>query len=131
MNTTSTAAATQISHEHAIQVAATIRHQVGIGVLMSLGAHDFLYAREGSGALIFKARILPFNKGGKRSERPRIMEVRVAVNSHDYYDISVGYLKGFDWVTHYETTDVDAATIGRRMLALDYDGTTATNPRYL
>lgn len=124
------------------ETARIIRDQIGGGSLMSLGAHDF---RAGDVAvipeapalpsLIFNARILPFNSKGERTYSPRIMQVVVSLNANDYYDIHVSYNKRGDRygtkppVVHFEADDVDAESLSRVMLALDYDGETALNPR--
>lgn len=124
------------------EIANTIRQQITGGVLMSLGARNF---RAGTIAnkdavaqpgLIFDATILPMTKSGARGTAPRTMSVTVALNAADYYDIRVTYPQRGDKyglkdpVVHYEASDVDAFTIQRLMLSLDYDGDTVTNPRY-
>ena len=110
-----------------------IIRQVGQGVLMSLGAHKLgNVMNEGEiEGLTFKARILPFRKDGKRAAQPRIMQVIITHNALDYYDARVIYASGQQVVTHYETTNIDAEQLPRIMLALDFDGKTALNPRVL
>lgn len=124
------------------EVAQTIRSQIGAGVFMSLGASGL---RSGSMAhtkggptlpsLIFQARILPFNKNGERSERARKMYVIVSLTPADTYEITVTYNanvgngRGPDRTDHYHATDVYAEDLSRILLALDYDGETALNPR--
>ena len=133
MTTTSETAAT----------AHTIRQQIGLGALMSLGARDFRHGNVAAirGAkplpsLIFNATILPMTKNGKRSTAPRAMQVIVSHNPADYYDIRVTYNQRGDKygcepaVVHYEADDVDAFTLPRVLLALDYDGDTILNPGY-
>ena len=125
------------------EIASTIRHQITPGVLMSLGAHDIgagRIAHEQGGpmlpSLIFKALILPFNKNGERSERPRKMYVIVSLTPADTYEITVTYNanvgngRGTDRTDHYHATDVYAEDLARVLLSLDYDGDTVTNPRY-
>lgn len=76
------------------EIANIIRQQITPGVLMSLGAHCIGSARmahEQGGpmlpSLVFKALILPFNKNGERSERPRKMYVIVSLTPADTYEI--------------------------------------------
>lgn len=123
------------------EIANTIRHQITPGVLMSLGAHDIgagRIAHEQGGpmlpSLIFKALILPFNKNGERSERPRKMYVIVSLTPADTYKITVTYngnAQGPGRTDHYHATDVYAEDLSRTLLALDYDGDTVLNPRYI
>lgn len=126
------------------EIANTIRQQITAGVLMSLGAHDIGAARmahEQGGpmlpSLVFKALILPFNKNGERSERPRKMYVIVSLTPADTYKITVTYNanvgngRGPDRTDHYHATDVYAEDLSRTLLALDYDGDTVLNPRYI
>lgn len=126
------------------EIANTIRQQITVGVLMSLGAHDIGAARmahEQGGpmlpSLVFKALVLPFNKNGERSERPRKMYVIVSLTPADTYKITVTYNanvgngRGPDRTDHYHATDVYAEDLSRTLLALDYDGDTVLNPRYI
>lgn len=126
------------------EIANTIRQQITGGVLMSLGARDFRHGNvapakgaEALPSLIFNATILPMTKSGKRGTAPRTMQVIVGLNALDYYDIRVTYNQRGDKyglkdpVVHYEASDVDVSTLARLMLALDYDGETVTNPRYI
>lgn len=55
------------SKAESMEVARTIKSQIGSGPLMALGAHSFT-AIEGS--LRFNARILPFNKTGESKHSP-------------------------------------------------------------
>lgn len=52
-----------------------IRQQITPGVLMSLGAHKLGHYTDDHDqhALVFIARVLPFNASGERAHRPRIM----------------------------------------------------------
>lgn len=121
------------------QIADTIRKQIGPSVLMTLGASGLVSQRTAMTVyddflpgLLFTARILPFNKPfGKRLSRPRLMAVGVFLNSSDLYNVRVVYdiKKDTERVVHYETDDVDAATLPRLLMALDYDGDTILNPR--
>lgn len=112
-----------------MSVASVIRDQIGMGALMSLGAHNFM---AGERSLIFNARIIPMNKNGsKRLTAPRIMRVEITLDPSDTYSILVGYLKKFDWVVHYSVENVYNDQLARIMLALDYDGDRVLNPRVL
>ena len=107
--------------------ATTILKQIPSAVKMSLGYHA---PRTIPGGVSFAARILPFNKDGKRSDKPRNMVVDITLNGMDYYDIEVWYLKSLNKVVHYEITNVTADQLGWILLALDYDGATILNPRF-
>lgn len=118
----------------------TIRQQITAGVLFSLGAHNFhaIHTPAGAPALKFTARILPFNKNGQRGEAPRNMNVVVALNARDLYDITVTYDKTsrslhtygqVTTTTHYQAENIDADALSRLMLSLDYDGPEVLNPR--
>lgn len=111
------------------EVASTIRSQIGALTLMSLGATDLGSVNYGLGGLAFRARILPFNADGARSEQPRALRVLVTLNSADLYDVAVEYARRGKTVTHARVEDIDARQLSRTMLALDYDGETVLNPR--
>lgn len=136
------AAETDEDREALAVITDTIREQIGSGVLMSLGAHNFHsnYGKLVQGeddfyltdaTLAFHARILPFLKSGKRGTGPRKMFVSVTLNGTDYYDIKVLFEKGGELVEHFSATDVDAFSLARTMLALDYNGPEVLNPRYI
>lgn len=101
----------------------TIRQQITVGVLMSLGATDLMADRQHVpkpryDALRFRARILP----SKTASRPRIMTVRVVLDPSDTYSIKVTYPKHgkpFEEVVHYEASDVYCDQLARTLLALD------------
>ena len=114
-----------------MNVADTIRQQVGLGIFMSLGAHEFarLTSEGREIGLTFKARILPFTKAGTRSPRPRIMRVTVELNHLDYYDVRVLYTARGQLIAHYESSNIDAWQLSRISLALDYDGQEVLNAR--
>lgn len=115
-------------------VAGEIRRQIGPMAFMSLGAtnlHSITANEDYNGGLYFEARILPFNKNGERSSRPRVMQVTVTLTYRDLYDIEVRYLKGGDIVTHAELGDVYGDEIQHVMLALDSDTPEVFNPRYM
>jgi hypothetical protein len=106
-----------------------IRDQITTGVLMALGAHKLIATESG---LRFAARILPFTKSGKRGTAARVMQVEVTLNALDLYDIAVTYAgRDYSVVTHWEAANVDCFELSRLLLALDYDGPTAVNPRML
>lgn len=99
---------------------------------MCLGARN-IRSVEKDGKLGMQAdvTILPFNKDGSRSARPRTMQAEVLLNHMDYYDVTVSYPKDGTTVIHSQTQDVDCTQIAGHMLALDYDGDEALNPRYI
>lgn len=131
-----------IAEDFLQETADTIRQQITGGVLMSLGARNFRAATianaEGFAqpGFVFDATILPMTKAGRRGTAPRTMTVTASLNAADYYDVKVTYPQRGDTyglkapVTHYEADDVDAFSLARLMLSLDYDGDTVTNPRY-
>ena len=120
-----------VTTDQAQEVAATIRSQIDRGVLMSLGAHHFAYGTDQMGQVSFLARILPFTKLGHRSARVANMVVTITLNGLDYYDITVKHWANYELTIHAEGHDIDAFTLNRWLLALDYDGDTALNPRYI
>lgn len=122
-----TATKARYSEKESREIATVIKRQIGAGSLMALGASEF-YATDGG--LRFTARILPFTKAGTRSSRAAKMFVEVKLNGADLYDVRVAQLKGLDVVEHYSATDVVAFGLPALMLALDWDGDEATNPRY-
>lgn len=111
------------NREEAQYVATTIRNQITSGVLMSLGAHKFGYYTQENGthALVFVARILPFKKNGERSEAARIMRVIITLNVADAYDIRVEYQRQGKTVTHYSANSVYADQLAGDMLRIDSD----------
>lgn len=115
-----------------MNVATTIVRQIRWDVKAALGysnpAQCHRAGREEG--LTFKARVLPFTKTGKRGTGARVMRVSIYLNGLDYYDVEVGWLRGTEWVTHYSGTNVDAFSLNRVLLSLDYDGPTVRNPRY-
>ena len=84
-------------------------------------------------SLIFQARILPFKKNGERAEAPRVMYVVVSLTPNDTYEITVSYYASHSEprADHFHATDVYAEDLSRTLLALDYDGDTVLNPRYI
>lgn len=110
--------------------------QIKFGVKASLGYHQPMCDSrttdkgETQYGLTFKAKILPFKKNGERASGARIMRVSIYVNGLDYYDITVGWLRGTEWVQHFETTNVDVSSLNACLLSLDYDGPTVTNSAY-
>lgn len=99
------------------------------GVLWTLGAHDLMATDREENGLTFKARILPFNKDGKRATRPVTMRVTIAANDRDLYDFAVIYARGMDLFDHLTLTDVPLADVNAFLFALDFDGVDVLNPR--
>jgi hypothetical protein len=99
----------------------TIRQQIGVGVLMSLGASDLMADRVHVKAphydtLTFRARILD------KQHNKRVMRVRVTLDPSDTYSIKVTYPKRgdkFTEVVHYEASDVYNDSLASVLLALD------------
>lgn len=99
----------------------TIRQQIGVGVLMSLGASDLMADRVHVKAplydtLTFRARILT-----RDTHQKRIMRVRVVLDPSDTYSITVTYPKrgSTEEVVHYEAEMVYFDQLPRLLLALD------------
>lgn len=106
-----------------MQIPNTIRQQITVGVLMSLGATDLMADRthttapEHYDALTFRARILP-----SKTARARIMRVKVTLDPSDTYSIKVTYPKrgnAFEEITHFEAEDVYCDQLARTLLKLD------------
>lgn len=111
-------------------VGKAVHVQLDTKVMWSLGATGLQYSAEGLGGVEFDARILPFKVNGERGSRARVMRVKVLLNGSDYYDVSVGYLnKRYEWVEHFSREDVGVESINFLLLALDWDGDEALNPR--
>ena len=110
-------------------VGKVVHVQLDTKVLWSLGATGLQYSAKGLGGIEFDARILPFKVNGERGSRARVMRVKVLLNSSDYYDVSVGYPKGYEWVEHFSREDVGVESINFLLLALDWDGDEVLNPR--
>lgn len=105
-----------------------IRQQIGVGVLMSLGATDLMSQNVNSSpygpdSLTFKARILTRPGGAVR-----VMRVTVTLEPSDTYSIKVGYSKskrqpngapGSTWITHFSAEDVYNDSLARVLLSLD------------
>ena len=119
--------------ERAAEIAITIKKQIGVGSLASLGAHNFLAAGPvvsgERGGLDFAVRILPFRADGTRGTAPRIMRCRVTLTAADDYKVRVAYLNRHNIVVHYEGDGFYFDQLPALMLALDYDGPTPLNPR--
>lgn len=126
----------QEARQHANEVAATIQSQIKLMTFATLGAHrrDCATYNDQPG-LVFLASILPFTKAGTRATAPRQMSVRITLNPHDTYDITVTYTARregrFTEITHYEATGIYGDMLNPLLTALDYDGDTVLNPRYL
>jgi hypothetical protein len=99
----------------------TIRKQITVGVLMSLGASDLMADREHVkpplyDTLTFRARILDKNKN------KRVMRVRVVLDPSDTYSIKVTYPKRGDRTTeivHYEVDGIYNDQLAEVLLRLD------------
>lgn len=98
----------------------TIRRQITVGVLMSLGASDLMADREHVKAplydtLVFRARILDKN------HNKRIMRVRVVLDPSDTYSIKVTYPKRGtrEEVVHFEVDDIYNDQLAAVLLRLD------------
>lgn len=98
----------------------TIRRQIGVGVLMSLGASDLMADRVHVkpplfDTLTFRARILD------DKHRKRVMRVRVVLDPSDTYSIMVTYPKrgSTEEVVHYEADDVYNDQLAELLLRLD------------
>lgn len=105
------------------ETAETIRQQITLGVLMSLGAHNLELHTDDSDqpALMFTARVLPFNVNGTRLQQPRNMRVLVTLTAADTYDISVDYHRGTTIVRHFAAAGVYADQLPPVLLSLDSD----------
>ena len=113
-----------LSPQYIAQVAKTIRRQIEVGVLFSLGARQFAAISTSGGvkpALAFNATILPYRKDGSRGTGARTMLVEVALNALDLYDITVTYRNRGELVTHESIENVDAFSLSRVLLSLDSD----------
>lgn len=108
------------------QIAATIRSQIELGVLMALGARQ-LSATDGCGSvtgdpgLVFDASILPYRKDGTRGARARTMRVEVSLNGRDYYDVVVHYVNRGERIEHAMIENVPAENLSLVLLHLDRD----------
>lgn len=107
----------------AAATADVIRQQITPGVMMSLGAHKLGHYTDDRDqhALVFAARVLPFNTHGARSQRPRIMTVIITHTVDDTYDIAVEYRRGQKTVRHFEAAGVYADQLPATLLAVDSD----------
>ena len=97
------------------KVAQTIKSQIGIGALMSVGAHQFAYEVDPDG-LTFKARL-----SLRGQTRVRVMRVSVLLMGSDTYEVRVTYAdRGRFYTT--KQTDVYAEDLPRTILDLDRFG---------
>lgn len=114
-------------HRH---TANDLRRAIGPGVLGSLGATD-LATVPGShqcGGLMFTARVLPLTKSGARGTQPRKRAVMVSLTPADEINVEVREIARKTKHAHIEGIYIDQ--LARAVLAIDYDGPTALNPRY-
>lgn len=122
-------------------VSKTIFTQISRGVQMSLGMHNptvSSFAPDDpdtyAPGLGFLARVLPFRKDGRRGSSVRVMRVTVTLTAADLYDIDVRYAARRSVVgdtVHCQMKGIDAESLSRALLAIDYDGPTAFNPRMI
>lgn len=107
----------------AAATADVIRQQITSGVLMSLGAHKLGYYTDehDQHALVFAARVLPFNANGERAQRPRMMRVIITHTVEDTYTITIDYRRGQKTVRHFEATGIYADQLAPTLLAVDSD----------
>ena len=122
-----------IMTQEVANVATTIHQQINIRTLMSLGATELHPTLEQSKTyrpgLAFTARILPFTRDGERGTRPRRMKVSITLDPSDTYTVAVTWTHGGKHHTHFLRSGVYADQLDTLLLALDYDGDTAVNPR--
>lgn len=104
----------------------SIRSRIEIGVLMSLGATKL---RTGDQSLSFDATIAPLSANGVRAQNLRAMAVTVIEHGPDQFGIYVSRQSRGTTVTHYQSDHVPASMLNKVLLALDYDGPEALNPR--
>ena len=95
---------------------------------MALGAHEFTALPEGG--LSFQALILPFKGNGERSTRAAKHLVVIRLTPEDLYSVRVLRLRGRQATTHFTASEVYCDGLPKLLLSLDWDGPTATNPRY-
>ena len=102
------------------EVANTIKKQMGVGGMMTVGAHQFFYTKgeHGMGALTFKARLHYTDQS-----RVRICRVTISLSPMDYYDVLVQHADKWGVVQREaKFTDVDAFSLTGLMLDLDSKG---------
>lgn len=140
MNTTATAHA-PFPAEHLVpatvddaadhgRIANYFRDVIDLGVLFALGATDLraVPGPDQMGGLLFDARILPFVTDGTRGESARVMSVMVSLTTADAIDVDVRHrARGTEHATAH---GIYIDQLNKCLLALDYDGRTAFNPRY-
>lgn len=103
-------------------VAQTIRKQIEIGVLMTLGASELRHGYvNGLPSLLFTVRVFPFNHAGKRIRKARKMELAVQLTSWDDYTISVTYPNKGLVVMHELIEHVYVDSLNRTLFAIDSD----------
>lgn len=101
-------------------IATTIKSQIGVGSLMSVGASGFIAQSDDSATpgLGFTARLHPYTKTGNRSTAARKMTVWVNLTADDLYRVRVRYGK-YSEHTHFETDGIYADQLPRLILSLD------------
>lgn len=112
--------------------AGAIFNQIEDGVKMSLGMHNPSVIHTPSPGLTFLVRILPFRKDGTRGLSARVMRVTITQNPSGWFDVLVSYqIRRAGDKIHFKRTDVHPKDLNELMLALDYDGLTILNPRWV
>lgn len=111
------------------QTAQQFSNAITRGVLWSLGANkaEAVPGVDQLGGLLFIARILPL-RDGKRHQRAARMAVLISLNGADTIDIEVKELATRR--EHAKIRGVYIDQLSAAVLALDYDGDEALNPRY-
>lgn len=118
--------------QQVVDIATEIRNQINVATLMSLGATEIRPASpmgDDRPGLAFIARILPFNSTGRRAARPRRMRVFILLDPSDTYSVAITHSHASRTVTHLKRSGIHADQLNRMLLALDYDGPEALNPR--
>lgn len=111
-------------------VAEEIRGHIGIGALMALNATAMGAAEvEGLPALMFSARIVPFDRDGRRSARSVKMTIHVAQAADETYTVIASQIYNGQYMEHARAEGVSSDRLNSALIALDYDGDTAFNPR--
>lgn len=114
----------------ATAVAEDIRGHIAIGTLMALSATAMGAAEvEGLPALTFSARIAPFDKDGLRSARSVKMTIHVAKAADETYTVIASQVYNGQYMEHARAEGVGVDRLNSALIALDYDGDTAFNPR--
>jgi hypothetical protein len=97
----------------------TLRNQIGLGALMTVGARHFVLHDEA--VVSMTASIHPRIKDGRRGSSARNMEIRVSLGFDDLYRISVRYpARGTkEIITHWEMDGIYNDDLARIFVSLD------------